>query len=143
MEEVEELLFVLSSDDRQKLLTNLKSENLRLTQLAQKLSATVQETSKHLARLGDAKLVGKSSNGSYGLTAYGEQVLQVLPSFEFLAKNKEYFLSHDLSLLPRSFVQRIGELSGSQYKDHISGMVHNAERVLREAEEYAWYMLDE
>jgi len=138
-----ELLFVLSSNDRQRLLLELKTDRPRLTQLAQKLSATVQETSKHLARLSDAKLVEKYSNGSYRLTAYGAQVLSLLPSFDFLSRNREYFLSHDLSFLPPGFIQRIGELSDYQYRSHVSGMISNAEQVVREAEQYAWLMVDQ
>ena len=143
MEEMAELLFVLSSNDRQRLLLELKTDRPRLTQLAQKLSATVQETSKHLARLSDAKLIEKYSNGSYRLTAYGKQVLRLLPSFDFLSKNREYFLSHDLSFLPPGFTQRIGELSDYQYRAHISGMISHAEQVVREAEQYAWLMVDQ
>jgi len=143
MEEVTELLFVLSSDDRRRLLLELKTGRLRLTQLAQKLSATVQETSKHLARLSDAKLIEKHSNGSYRLTAYGGQVLGLLPSFNFLSRNREYFLSHDLSFLPPGFLQRIGELSDYQYRAHVSDMIGHAQQVVREAEQYAWLMVDQ
>ena len=34
-----------------------KEENLRLTKLAEKITATIQETSRHLGRLTEAKLV--------------------------------------------------------------------------------------
>ena len=51
------LLFDVSSSDRLTLLFAIRKENLRLTQLAEKISATIQETSRHLGRLTDAKLI--------------------------------------------------------------------------------------
>lgn len=143
MEKTVDLLFVISSIDRLLLLKEIKEEKLRLTQLAQKLSATVQETSKHLERLTNAKLIEKNSTGTYSLTPFGRLTLDLLPSFKFISKNREYFLSHDLSFLPPGFLQRIGELSDYQYRAHVSGMISHAEQVVREAEQYAWLMVDQ
>jgi len=47
---MEELLFVLSSGDRMKLLSEVRSQEMGLTELAKRLSASLQETSTHLAR---------------------------------------------------------------------------------------------
>lgn len=75
MDDTVELLFELSSSDRLALLLEVKANKQRLTQLAQKLSATVQETSRHLSRLSDAKLIEKDSAAFYGLTAFGRLAL--------------------------------------------------------------------
>ena len=62
-DEILKLLFDISSSDRLTLLFAIRKENLRLTHLAEKISATTQETSRHLGRLTDAKLIEKNSDG--------------------------------------------------------------------------------
>jgi len=88
-----------------------------LSQLTAKLSATPQETSKHLMRLRNAKLIEKDSDGFFGLTAFGKIILNLVPSIKFLTQNREYFLSHDISSLPLEFIERLGELQ--------EGHIHN------------------
>jgi predicted transcriptional regulator len=51
-------------------------------------------------RLHDAKLMGKDSDGFFGLTVFGHIILNFEPSIGFLAQNRDYFLSHDISSLP-------------------------------------------
>jgi predicted transcriptional regulator len=110
-DEMVRLLFDLSSSDRLTLLFAIrKEENLRLTQLAEKIKATIQETSRHVGRLTEANLIEKNSDGYYTLTSYGRLVLLLLSSYGFLSKTRDYFLSHDISFLPQEFTERIGEL---------------------------------
>jgi predicted transcriptional regulator len=97
------VLFDLSSSDRLTLLFEIRKEgNLRLTQLAEKIRATVQETSMHLGRLTEAKLIQKNSDDFYTLTSYGRLVLLLLSSFDFLSRNRDYFLSHDISFFHKN-----------------------------------------
>jgi predicted transcriptional regulator len=138
-----ELLFELSSSDRLTLLSEIKNERLRLTQLAQKLSATVQETSRHLERLTNAKLVEKDSAGSYSVTPFGKLALDLLPTLTFLTKNRDYLLSHDVSFLPAEFIQRIGDLSEHEYGRSVSNILRHVETVITEAKEYIWFMGDQ
>lgn len=143
MEDLAALLFVLSSPNRLAMLSELRTSDFRLTSLAERMSATAQETSKHLTRLKDAKLVKKTSEGLYSLTMYGSYVSALLPQFDFLSKHREYFLSHDLTFLPARFIYRIRELSDAQYADHVSQVVAHADLVLQEAEEYVLGMADQ
>src|SRR5215471_10403416 len=137
------LLFDISSSDRLTLLFAISKENLRLTQLAEKISATIQETSRHLGRLTDAKLIEKNSDGSYTVTSYGRLVLILLSSYNFLSKNKDYFLSHDISFLPQEFIERIGELSLYEYSVNVSNVLRHIEQVISSAKEYIWLMADQ
>ncbi|MGC2575827.1 MAG: hypothetical protein WA364_30350 [Candidatus Nitrosopolaris sp.] len=89
-DELVKLLFDISSSDRLTLFA-IRKENLRLTQLAEKIGATIQETSRHLGRLTDTKLIEKNSDGSYTVTSYGRLVLILLSSYNLLSKNKDYF----------------------------------------------------
>jgi predicted transcriptional regulator len=142
-DEMVKLLFDISSGDRLTLLFAIRKENLRLTHLTEKISATIQETSRHLGRLTDAKLIEKNSDGSYSLTSYGRLVLILLSSYSFLSKNKDYFLSHDISFLPQEFVERIGELSVYEYSVNVSSVLRHIENVVSSANEYIWLMADQ
>lgn len=70
LETLAELLFVLASTDRLQVLSSLKDgKKYRLTDLAQKLSSSMQEASKHVGRLREQNFIEKdSSNGNYSLT---------------------------------------------------------------------------
>lgn len=96
MERLAELLFILASTDRLTLLSELNNTKLRSSHLTVKLSATPQETSKHLMRLRDANLIEKDSDGFFSLTVFGKIIVNLIPSFRFLAQNRAYFLSHDI-----------------------------------------------
>src|SRR5437870_13546988 len=96
MEQLAELLFVLGSMDRLELLSKIRLKKCRLGELSAKISATPQETSRHLMRLRDAMLIEKDSTGLFGLTALGEIVLSLLPSMNILALHIDYFMSHEV-----------------------------------------------
>jgi predicted transcriptional regulator len=144
LDEIVKLLFDLSSTDRLTLLLTIrKEENLRLTQLAEKIRATIQETSRHVGRLTEAKLIEKKSDGFYRLTSYGQLVLLLLSSFSLLSKTRDYFLSHDISFLPQEFIERIGELSMYEHAQNVSNVLRHIEQVMSLANEYVWLMADQ
>ena len=142
MEHVAELLFILASIDRLTLLSEIAIEKRRLSQLTTKLSATPQETSKHLVRLRDAKLIEKDSDGFFSLSAFGKIIVNFVPSVRFLTQNREFFLSHDISSLPLEFIERLGELQVGEHTDNVGSVIANLQQVVRSAEEYIWLMAD-
>jgi predicted transcriptional regulator len=143
LEHLVELLFILASIDRLTLLSEIEIKKRRLSQLTAKLSATPQETSKHLIRLRNAKLIEKDSDGFFGLTAFGKMMmLNLIPSINFLMQNREYFLSHDISSLPREFIERIGELQEGEYAEKVGSILAHVQQVVQDAEEYIWLMAD-
>jgi predicted transcriptional regulator len=142
LQHLEELLFILASRDRLTLLCEIGVEKRRSSQLTAKLSATRQETSKHLTRLRNAKLIEKDSDGFFSLTSFGEIILNLLPSINFLMQNREYFLSHDISSLPREFIERIGELQEGEYAEKVGSILAHIQQVVQDAEEYIWLMAD-
>ena len=143
MSSAAELLFELANSDRLAMLAEIGREPLKLSQVARKLSATVQETSRHLERLSRAKLIEKDSTSSYRITSFGKLILSLLPSFQFLQEQREFFLSHDLSSLPQGFAERIGELSEHQTMKRLDDALANTERIISEAEQYVWIMADQ
>jgi len=138
----EEILFALSSGDRMKLFTEISAQELRLTDLAQRLSASVQETSKHLGRLVDCRLIEKTSGATYKITSFGSLIFGMLPSLNFVAQRRKYFLSHDLSFLPPELLWRIGQLTESSFQHHVSNVLIECQHLLGMAEKYFWWSVD-
>jgi predicted transcriptional regulator len=139
LEGLGETLFLLSSADRMKLLTEIKGGDKRLTDLAIRLSATAQETSKHLGRLVDGGLIEKGPAGSYRMTSYGAVIFDLMPSLNFMSSHQKYFLTHDISSLPQQFILRIGELEGNSYVEHVTNVITECQHLLGMAQqEFCW-----
>lgn len=107
-EGVGSLFFELAGDLRLSMLTKLSQKNYRLSQLASELDATMQEAHRNMTRLIESSLVAKDREGELVLTAYGRTIVTIIPSYDFLYRNKEFFLDHSLGDLPPKFVQRMG-----------------------------------
>lgn len=126
------------------MLSCLKEEKeYRLGDIAQRLDSSIQEASKHVARLREQNLVEKDpSNGYYALTTLGKLVIKLLSSIEFLSQNKEYLLTHNISSLPEEFIERIGELQEHQYNAKVGLVLSFTHQVIREADKFVWLMSD-
>jgi predicted transcriptional regulator len=131
-----DLFFEFSNEDRLRILQRLKDDNLTVTALSKDLGLTTQETSRHLSRLGETRLTIKDPDGTHGLTGYGELSLKQINGFMFTSSHCEYFQTHDLSSIPEEFISRIGELSKSRYIDDIMVIFHLIEELGKESEEY-------
>jgi predicted transcriptional regulator len=142
LENLAELLFILASIDRLTLLSEIAIKKCKLSQLTAKLSATPQETSKHLMRLRYAKLIEKDSEGFFGVTAFGKIIVNLLPSMRFVSENRAYFLSHDISSLPLESIERLGELQEGEYADKVGSVLAHIQQVVQDAEECIWLMSD-
>lgn len=140
MERLGDLLFELSNEDRLKILYELKKESLRLSHISKKLDFTAQETSRNITRLIEAKLVTRTTDGSYDISPYGIQAIRLIPGYQFLSKYSDYFYTHSLENLSQKFVSRIGELIECKLVAQLLEVFANIERVFKEAEEYFIYI---
>ena len=70
MQQLADLLFILASVDRLTLLSEIDINKQRLSQITSKISATPQETSKHLMRLRNAEIVEKDPEGFFNLSVW-------------------------------------------------------------------------
>lgn len=86
MEPLRNLLFELAGEDRLNILLELKNKPLKLSDLSKKLYFTIQETSRNISRLTEAKLIIKEADGCFRLTPYGEETLDLLAGFNFLSR---------------------------------------------------------
>jgi predicted transcriptional regulator len=138
MELLCDLLFELSSGERMNIMLSLKEQRLRLSHVAQRLEMTVTEASRQLQRLSDAQLVSRDTEGLYGVTSFGELALFLLSGLGFASKNRQYFLEHNVSLLPQEFRNRIGELSNCEFDSDTVRVFEHARKLLLNAKEYIW-----
>jgi predicted transcriptional regulator len=144
LESLAELLFVLANTDRLQVLSYLREEKkYRLSDIAQRLDSSMQEASKHVARLREQNFIEKNpSSGYYTLTTLGELVTKLLPSIAFLSENKEYLLTHNISLLPEEFIERIGELQEHQFNAKAGLVLSFTRQILHKADRFVWLMSD-
>ena len=130
MENLYELLFELSNEDRYRILINLDREALTVTSISETLNLSKQEVSRHISRLSNAKLTQKRTDGSYYLTQYGKLVLKQIPGLNFISQHKGYFSTHTLTGIPLEFINRIGDLSNSNYSDDVMVVLYNIEKLI-------------
>jgi predicted transcriptional regulator len=140
MENFSSLLFELSSGDRLDILMLLKKTPLKLSHVSSKLDFTVQETSRNVTRLSDAKLIAKDVEGAFHLTPFGEDTLNLLSGFKFLYKNREYLLTHSLSEFPQQFRAGVGILNGFEFVADVMTVFHNIENMIANAEQFVWIL---
>jgi predicted transcriptional regulator len=142
MEDVTDLFFNLASPVRLQQLHVIRTRKVRMTDLAEMTDATVQETSRHLARMRDARIIDRDSDGLYSLTSFGRMLLSIVPSLDVLSMHRNFFLTHDLTLIPPEFVDRIGALVNAKF-DGKAGLVQRRyENMISDALHYLWIMGD-
>ena len=143
METFNSLLFELSSVDRLDIMLLLKKTPLKLSHLSSKLCLTVQETSRNVERLAEAKLITKDVDALFHLTPYGEETLSQLSGLRFLFKNREYFTTHTTNKLPRLFESSLGLLENCEPVKDVMVAFRNVEEMIAKAEEYIWILTNQ
>lgn len=137
------LLFELSSEDRLRILHQLNKEAMNVTNLSKMLGLTIQESSRHVSRLGEVGLTQKDIDGLHHISPYGKSILKQLPGLEFTLQHRDYFTTHSLERFPPEFVSRLGDLTDSTYTDEVMAVFHTVETGMQEAEEYIWAIVDQ
>lgn len=138
-----ELLFELGSEDRLKIVKELAKEPMKASQLAVKLSSSIQEASRQCERLEDVSLIKRHVDGKFALTSLGRISTNLVPAFALLNKEREYFIAHDPASVPRVFLERISELYEHSHINHIDDALKYQQRVISEAESFVCFMSDQ
>ena len=73
MENLQELLFELSSNERMGIMMILRDESLKLSDLSRRICLTNPETLRQLRRLSDVELIQREPSGLYEISVYGER----------------------------------------------------------------------
>ena len=121
----------------------IEEHPLKMSKISKELDLPVQETSRQLNRLVKVKLVTKNIEGSYIITTMGKNMLDILPSYQFLSEHFDYFNNYVFLDLPRKFRSRIGELRSCSTVNSILVTFANIEKIVQEAEEYIYCMYDQ
>ncbi|MEM2924007.1 MAG: helix-turn-helix domain-containing protein [Candidatus Nitrosocaldus sp.] len=140
---LDRLLFVLASKDRLTIMQELSRERLRLTDVAKRLNASVQEVSRHLSRLSSMRLIERDGNGYYRITMLGSITMIMLQQFRLVLEDGDYFLTHDISFLPEESIDGIGEIAEHEHSCNLADVLNGAEQIIEEAEEYLLLISDQ
>lgn len=135
-EGVGSLFFELAGDLRLSMLTRLREKNYRLSQLSSELNATMQEAHRNMTRLIDAGLVAKDKDGELVLTAYGRTIVTIIPSYDFLYRNRDFFFDHSLGDLPPKFIQRMGAFQNCEIVHGVMAILQRWKNLYSESQEY-------
>ena len=137
-ERLDRLFYELASESRLEILRVLQIENLKMQEIARRLDLTATEAFRQLERLSAAMLVRRQPEGSFALTEFGKLELHFGVVMEFILKNKQFILTHDVWRLPSQFVNRIGELSQANLKMGLLESTTKSSQMIWEAKKYMW-----
>jgi predicted transcriptional regulator len=127
------LLQVLSHPVKLEILRTITTQPEPVDTIAQKVDISAKETKVHLDSLHGAGLVDQESKGTYRSSPYGQLILSLLIDFDFVAKYSDDFRDLDLSLIPISFVERLGELKDSTRIEGTLSNLQSAEKMFGRA----------
>ncbi len=125
---------VISHPTKLEILRSITINPEKIETIARKVDISPQETKIHLDNLKTAGLIDMESNNTYLSSPFGQLVLSLFISFDFVASQPEYFRNLNLSLVPLSFVERLGELKESQRIEGTVSNIQNAEELIARAE---------
>ncbi len=140
--ESHKLMFELSYPERLKILHILDEKPMRLSHISKELDVTTAEVSRHLDRLVNAKLIERDSESNYNLTPFATIILTEMSNLDFLIKNVDYFLSHDLSSIP-DHLQWFNAMAKGEFRGgtlEISSMI---KETSANAEKFVYVMSEE
>lgn len=142
-EEIKSLFFELAGGLRYSSLMKLGRRPYRLSKLAEELDATMQETHRNVTRLVSSNLVTKDAEGDLLLTPYGKSIVSLIPSYLFMARNREYFNDHTLGDLPLKFIFRIGALAECEVVNGVMAILQRWKYIFLHSNEYIKEIISE
>lgn len=147
MDDLHDILFEVSNEDRYRILV-LLSESLKMvSKVAEILDISMTEASRNFNRLTEVGLIQKRADGYYELTPLGSLTLRSLKTLSFAVKHSEYFQDRNLTKLPDQFVNRLSELEygtpNYKNKANIMNTGRTIMKVFGEAQKHMHYILDD
>src|SRR5690348_13888070 len=140
-ENTEQTFIELASEQRLSILFKLSEQDTKLSKLAKDLNVTMQEVHRNVNRLMDVGLIKKNSEGTFSLTTFGDTIIKQIPAYDFLSRNKEYFLDLNLGGIAMKFIHRIGALNNSEYVSGLVAVIERWKQLYNESSEYIYGMV--
>ncbi len=141
--EIGALFFELSHPGRRAILEALRDKPMRPSDAALLNGTSPPEACRHLSRLASQGLIQRQPDGTYCLTGYGFLVAEGVGSLEGLLPRRDFLRTHDLSVIPGEYVNRLYLLAGTEAGSTFSDSLRHVEQVLNEAKEFAWFLSDQ
>lgn len=133
----------LASEQRLRILSSLDSKPHRVSGLAKKLDVTAQEIHRNLDRLSNSGFVRKGTDEHFHITTMGRLMLSQMPLMFFVSKNKKYFSSHDIGVLPTKFSRRLGVLENCECIKGVTNVLNRWRKIYVNSKEYVCDLLNE
>jgi predicted transcriptional regulator len=125
------------------MVEELQTRHLKLSEVAKMLDITATEAFRQLQRLTDGGLLEKTSDGRYRSTPYSKLIIESSATLEFLSRHREYFSTHDTSLIPPHLRNRFGELSKTVLHTEAVVNINTATQVLKSADKHIDVMTEQ
>jgi predicted transcriptional regulator len=100
------------------------------------MDATLWETHRNFSRLISSDLVAKGLDGRLVLPPYGESIVSLIPSYDFMFRNRKYFIEHAFRDLPLKFVLRIGSLGECEMVNGVMAILRRWKYIFLNSDEY-------
>lgn len=147
MSRFHDILFEVSSETRHDILKILSEGPSVVTNVSEAIGISLTEASRHFSRLAQLELIAKRVDGTYVITLLGQTVLNQLKPLEFISKHSSYFNTHNMTLIPERFQNRIHELDGATpnylKRVNIMRVSDSVGRVALETDEYLVGIVDD
>ena len=126
---ISDIFLELASETRCQILSILSTKPHRSTDISKKINTSIQETHRNTARMIEAGLLVKDSDGLFNLTEYGKIITNQISYFEFLRNNKTFFEEHIVGKIPQKFIQRIGSLKNCQIVSSVTKVLERLKKI--------------
>lgn len=130
------LNLILFSGRRKDILLLLNEKPRDFGEIKESLNVTSSSIQLHLKKMKDSGLITQK-NKIYSLSDIGKIIVEnmqpMLSTAELLGENTEYWLSHDLSLIPEFLLERIGELGHCELLEPDAGHIFETPQILRDS----------
>ena len=138
-----DLLFEVSNENRYEMLTILKQNPRRITDITNEMKLTRPEARRHVSRLNEVGLIQRDIKGYYHITQYGELVLISLQVFQFMSNHRDYIKSHIVTKIPKDYLMQIGKLRESKETETPLDFLLQTENLFKESKEYVWLLVEQ
>jgi len=95
------------------------------------------EVFRNLERLEKAGMIKKDVGGFFQLTTCGDIICSsLIPSLDYISRNKKFFKDHGFGEIPQKFIQRIGALASGELINGFTRVTEKWREIFENSKEY-------
>lgn len=134
--ELQDVIGVFANESRLAILLHLSNKKEKISSLAKFLNLNIQDTHRNVNKMINTGILTKDDAGFLRIAPLGKITILLYPSFEFVFKNRNYFLDHTFENVPEKFSQRIGVLNNCKLTKGVVKVLEQWKKIAEEAEKY-------